>query len=57
MKKEYKEMQDFVDDVHAQLSIKEMIIDMGIVIKEDFHGVLCFTMLYGCRRSLVSTNI
>lgn len=38
MKKEYKEMQDFIDDVHAQLSIKEMIIDMGIVTKEDFHG-------------------
>lgn len=40
MKKEYKEMQNFIDDVHAQLPIKEMIIDMGIVTKEDFHGMM-----------------
>ena len=33
-------MQDFIDGVHAQLSIKEMIIDMGIVTKEDFHGMM-----------------
>lgn len=38
MKREYKEMQDFIDDVHGELSIKEVLIDMGILSKNDFRG-------------------
>lgn len=38
MKKEYKEIQDFIDDVHGQISIKEFILDMGIISKNDFKG-------------------
>lgn len=38
MKKECKDMQDFIDDLHSQISIKELLIDMGIVSKNDFKG-------------------
>lgn len=30
MKKEYTEMSEFLDDVHNTLSLKEVVIDMGI---------------------------
>lgn len=38
MKREYSEIQDFIDDAHGQLSIAETIMDMGILKRDDFHG-------------------
>lgn len=31
-------MQDFIDDLHYEISIKDIIIEMGIASKKDFRG-------------------
>lgn len=38
MKREYNEIQEFIDDVHGELSIREILTDMGLVKNDDFHG-------------------
>lgn len=38
MKKIYNDMQNFIDDVHEEININEIIIDLGIIQKDDFHG-------------------
>lgn len=38
MRKEYENIREFCDDCHENLSIKEIIISMGIVESKDFHG-------------------
>ena len=38
LKKEYKTIQEFIDDVHNELHVDEVLIDMGIVLKNEFKG-------------------
>ena len=38
MKNKYKNIQDFLEDVHKELSIKETIIQMGLMSEDDFRG-------------------
>ena len=38
MKQSYKNIQNFIDDIHNELSIKETIKTMGFVIEDDFKG-------------------
>lgn len=38
MKKEYKNIQEFLDDVHGEIDLRELIVDMGFVTKDDFKG-------------------
>lgn len=45
MKEKYNDMSNFLDDLHSQLSLKQMTIDLGIFTKDDFRGALvkcCF---------------
>ena len=45
MRQEYKNLQDFIDDIHENLSIKETVLSLGIYAKDDFRGDLvscCF---------------
>ncbi len=34
MKKEYTDVQSFLDDIHDQLSVKDIILDMGLIEKK-----------------------
>lgn len=36
MKTEYNDISEFLDDVHNQLSIKEIVLQMGLIKKEEF---------------------
>ena len=38
MKKEYTNIQTFLDDIHDQLSVKETILDMGLIERKDMKG-------------------
>lgn len=38
MKSEYKDTSSFLDDLHEEVSLREMLMDMGIVEKKQFHG-------------------
>ena len=38
MKKSYTNIQDFLDDVHNELDLKEILIDIEIIDKKDFNG-------------------
>ena len=38
MKKEYTDVQAFLDDIHDQLSVKETILDMGLIERNDMKG-------------------
>ena len=38
MKKSYTNIQDFLDDVHNELDLKEILIDLEIIDKKDFNG-------------------
>jgi hypothetical protein len=45
MKQSYSDMNDFLEDVHAEKSIKQLVLDLGIYTKDDFRGALvpcCF---------------
>ena len=30
MKREYKDIQEFIDDIHNEIDLRQLIIDMGI---------------------------
>lgn len=38
MKKDYENVNDFIEDVHNEIDLSELIIDMGIVKEKDFRG-------------------
>ena len=38
MKKEYQDVQTFLDDVHNEVNIHELVVEMGIVERKRFKG-------------------
>lgn len=45
MKKSYENTQEFLDAVHEEISIKDTIIDMGILEQKDFKGQFACCLL------------
>ena len=38
MKDSYKDIKSFLDDIHKELSLKDTIINMGLMAEDDFRG-------------------
>ena len=39
LKKEYKDISEFIDDIHEEVDLRDLIVDLGIIKDEsEFHG-------------------
>lgn len=41
MKKEYNSIDEFLEDIHGTISLKETVLSMGLLEEKDFKGTLC----------------